>query len=52
LEEISANINRKNVGYLPFQIVHGLVLMCNCSEVPFLLYDMMNGICFPTDIDN
>ena len=26
--------------------------MCKCDEVPFLLCDMMTGLCFPTDIDN
>lgn len=33
----STDINRKCPGYLPFQTVHGLVLMCNCSEVPFAM---------------
>ena len=52
LEEISTDINSKCPSYLLFRAVHGLFLMCNCSEVPFLLYGMMTSICFPTDIDN
>ena len=38
--------------YLPFRTVQGVVLLCKCSEVHFLLYDMMAGLCFPIDIDN
>lgn len=43
LEEISRDINSKCPGYLPFQIVHGVVVMFNFSEVHFLLYDMIIG---------
>ena len=52
MEEIFADIDRKCPSYVPFRTFHGLVLMCNCSEVPFLLYDMVTRIFFPIDIDN
>lgn len=52
LEEISTDINSKFPRYLVFRIVHGLILMWNSSEVPFLLYDMLNHIFFPINIDN
>ena len=49
---MSTDINIKCPGYLPFQTVQGVALMSKCSEVPFLLYDMITGLYFPTDIDN
>ena len=49
---MSTDINIKCPGYLPFRTIQGVVLMCKCGEVPFLLYDMMTGLYFPTDIDN
>ena len=52
LEEMSMDINMKCPGYLPLRTVQGVVLMCKCSEVPFVLYDMMASLCFPIDIDN
>lgn len=49
---MSIDINKKCLGYLQIQIIHCIVFMCNCSDVPFLLYDLMISLCITSTIDN
>ena len=49
---ISAYININCHGYLPLRSVHGIVLMCNVTEVHFMLFDLSTGICLPTNINH
>jgi hypothetical protein len=50
LKHLSTDINQKCPGYLPFRTVGGIVLMCNNSKLPVMFYDLMTGLCFPTNI--
>jgi len=52
LEEISADINKKCPGYLPFRALHGTILMCNYNNIPFMFYNLITRLCIPIAIDN